>query len=489
VGLFAHWVCVKGPAHTLREAGFGQVVEAGTPGWSAGYPEEGALPPELDAFDELVAGVALSAGGPALGSWIHDSDVGYLAAADEHGGVTHLVVNPEAGEAYDVPLPEGWPDGAIARFAEWSNDAPNALDSTAIAEVVGRDWTFAEEGVRELHERLGLAVPFEAEPDATIATPMPRATVDAIDARGLGGYEAPLPWMTEMFLHGMRSTPWRTARHVPGVGADFIGIWDRDSPEAPIASFPISKQGEAQAMQELLRLQASLMRSDVGGDQLAGFERTFFGEQTVRLIQRELPWKDARYVAGYGSAFIGVWDRERPDAPIEQLASDNAGLKQAYETVGRLLFEDVLVRKELPGVRLFLPRVEARVVQQEVAPEFLERIHELGPEVRAAWEEQMEGGGPWIRSPSGPWLLTEEDEDEAWPPTLSGTGRFYLYGAGMTGTEDEDELYLMCQGNFPTEEGAREMATRRYAQGEWREVPEDVPRNLLDTVRWVLAHE
>jgi hypothetical protein len=90
---------VKGPADALRDAGFSEVVEVQTPGRLAGYPDGDAQLPEWEELDELVARVAASAGAPALGSWIYDSDIGYLAAADEHGGIARLVINPDAGEA------------------------------------------------------------------------------------------------------------------------------------------------------------------------------------------------------------------------------------------------------------------------------------------------------------------------------------------------------------------------------------------------------
>lgn len=401
MGLFAHWVSVKGPAEALREAGYGEIVEAETPPWLSGHSGDEMQLPEWDDFDEIVARVAASAGGPALGSWVYDSDVGYLAAVDEHGTFARIVINPDACEAYELPLPDGWPDRAVAGFAEWSEAAPNALDPNALAEIVERDWTFAEDGVQAVHERLGLSTTDEAQPDLTVPTPPLRATLDALGAQGLGGYE-----------------------------------------------------------------------------------QSFHGEHTYRLIQRELPWKDARYVAGYGAGSFGVWDRAQPDGPIEQFSADHAGMVEAYEAVGRLLFEDVLARKELPGLRLYLPRVEPRMVEQQIHPEFLDKIQGLSPEERAAWEENLKRG-TWLRSPAGPWLLTEEDEDEAWPPSVSGTGRFYLYASGFT--EAQGELNLICQGNFPTEEVARETATRRYAQGEWSEVPNEVPRNLLETVRWLLA--
>ena len=401
MGVFAHWVSVRGSAEALVEAGYPEIVEAETPGWLTGHSGDDMQLPEWEDFDATVARVAASVGGPAVGSWVYDSDVGYLAAGDEQGMLARLVINPAACQAYDLPLPEGWPDRAVAGFAEWSNAAPNALDTAAIAEIVERDWTFAEEGVQDLHQRLGLSTPYEAQRDLTVSSPPPRATVDDLDARGLGG-----------------------------------------------------------------------------------FEQSFHGEGTYRLIQRELNWKDARYVAGYGAGFLGIWDRERPSAPIEQFSADHAGMLEAYETVGRLLFEDVLARKELPDLRLYLPRVEPRMVQQQIPPDFLERIQELSPDQRAAWEENLDRG-MWVRSPAGPWLLSEEDEDEAWPPSVSGAGRFYLYASGFT--DAKGELNLICQGNFPTEEHARETAARRYAQGEWLEVPDEVPRNLLETVRWLLA--
>jgi hypothetical protein len=164
MGLFAHWICAKDGGDALRDAGFGEIVEAETPGWVIGQPESGAQLPEWEELDETVARVAAAAGGSALGSWIYDSDVGYLVAADGDGTLCRLVVNPEAADAYDFPFPEGWPDGAIASFAEWSEGAPNSLDARAIAEVVGRDWSVAEEGVQDLP--LACLSNFASEQDA-----------------------------------------------------------------------------------------------------------------------------------------------------------------------------------------------------------------------------------------------------------------------------------------------------------------------------------
>ena len=124
MGLFAHWVCAKEAADALRDAGFAEVVETEAAGWQMGYPERRAQLPEWEEFDDAVARLAADAGGAALGSWIYDSDVGYLIAAEGDRGITRLVVNPDAADAYDLPLPEAWPDGAIAGFAEWSKGAP-----------------------------------------------------------------------------------------------------------------------------------------------------------------------------------------------------------------------------------------------------------------------------------------------------------------------------------------------------------------------------
>jgi hypothetical protein len=94
MGLFAHWICAKDGGDALRDAGFGEIVEAETPGWVIGQPESGAQLPEWEELDETVARVAAAAGGSALGSWIYDNDVGYLVAADGYGTLSRLVVNP-----------------------------------------------------------------------------------------------------------------------------------------------------------------------------------------------------------------------------------------------------------------------------------------------------------------------------------------------------------------------------------------------------------
>ena len=487
MGLFAHWVVVKGSADPIREVGLVHVVETESNGWLTGYPDEDADLPKPAELDDLVSRVASAADGPALGAWVYDSDVGYVVAADESGPVARLAINGElAQEMYDAKLPDDWPDAEIAGFAKWSVHAPRKLDPPAIAEVILRKWSLAEEGVEELHERLGLAIPFESEP-----VPRPGvepANVDSVGAMVLGGYEAPLPWMTEGFRVGGRLVPWREARFVPGVGADFIGIWDRESPEEPIARFRRSSRGESEAMDKLHELQESLRRAAVGGDELVGFKRPLEAGHTFRLIQRELPWSEARYVAGHGSDFIGIWDRERPGEPIERFPADDNGLTRAYAAVESLLFEDVLPRKELLGMRLYLPRSERRFVQYDVKPGMFDRVQGLTPKRRAEWEEHLKRGGFGVITPSGPWLLTEEEEDEKWPPTITFGGRFFLYVCGLSGNET-DELGFLCRGNFPTEQEAREAAMRLHAEGEWLPVPKDIPTNLLDTARWLLANE
>jgi hypothetical protein len=490
VGLFAHWVVVKGSPDALREAGFGEIVESETSGWLIGYPAEDADLPGWRAFDEAIAGIAAAANGPALGAWIYDSDVGYLAAADESGVAIRCVINADvARDPYGAELPDDWAEAAAVGIAAWSRRAPKTLEPSVVAELISREWSPAEEGVEEMHERLGLAVPYEAAPAETPARGPAPATVDTIGAAALGGYTGPLPWMTEGFRVGGRLVQWREARYVPGVGEDFIGIWDRESPDEPIARFRRSGRGESEAMHELHRLQEPLRRAKVRGDELAGFEQPLDVGHTFRLIQRELPWSEARYVAGHGRDFIGIWDREQPGEPIERFPASESGLTGAYSAVSRLLFEDVLPRKELSGIRFYLPRTERRFIQYDVTPGMFDRVQGLTPKQRAEWEERLKRGGFGVITPFGPWLLTEEEEDEKWPPTVDFGGRFFLYVHGLSGDETADELGFLCQGNFPTEDEAREAAIRLHAEGEWLPVPQDVPSNLLDTVRWLLANE
>lgn len=157
MGLWAQNVGVKGtslPQAVLARAGGEQFgVPEGMDGWSWATLE-GFL--EFEELDRLAAEAGQHAGGPALAFSVHDSDSVYLVGADATGVRFQLMVNPEAWE--DEPLPQEV-DGAAA----WSREhAPLDPSSKDIADILGRQFVFGEEGLDAVLASMGL-VPPEAE--------------------------------------------------------------------------------------------------------------------------------------------------------------------------------------------------------------------------------------------------------------------------------------------------------------------------------------
>ncbi len=95
---------------------------------------------------------------------------------------------------------------------------------------------------------------------------------------------------------GRHPADWQDLRHVPGLGQGYLGIWDRESPDEPIAVFIVSRRGESRLREELERLQpgtgASRGRHDRfgridGSAPIAGERRAaavFEGEEVVGVV-------------------------------------------------------------------------------------------------------------------------------------------------------------------------------------------------------------
>ena len=105
---------------------------------------------EFDRLDELVAEAAASASAAALGFSVHDSDSVYLVGGDPRGRRFRLVVNPEAFE-------DELPGQEVEEAAAWARDhAPQAPTAEELADVLSRDYVFAEEGLDVLLAGMGL---------------------------------------------------------------------------------------------------------------------------------------------------------------------------------------------------------------------------------------------------------------------------------------------------------------------------------------------
>ncbi|SRR6266545_1212974 len=200
---------------------------------------------------------------------------------------------------------------------------------------------------------------------------------------------------------------------------------------------------------------------------------------TFNVVQRHIPIREARFVPGLGDGFAGVWDRERPEEPIARFRDTDEGQSQAEGLATKLLFEDAFAQRLVPGERLYVSWEEPRWVPRasfgEIATD--ERMkkmlggHRVGPAYFQTWP--------------GPWLLLEEDDGEQWPPIppTGNPGRWFLYVFAYEGSDDCFDL--LCEGFFATRKEAQAYAARVYStEGPWMPVPDDVPRDLLATIRW-----
>src|SRR5438067_3589844 len=245
MGYFGQWLVAKGvDAPTLREWGLEPWGEGAARGWLFARTQD---PSRL--ADHVAK--ASAEGGAAVGAAVFDSDFAYVVAARDGVQAAEVAVNLESAQSYDVDLPS-YPDA----FARWTQVAPRALTGDEVRDILSKNWVLAEEGVQELFERAGLPQPYDPGKPADLPTrdrPSP-ATVESVNAGGLGGYQSTFGWMRDAYRVAGEDLPWADARYVPGVGADFLGIWDREDPSMPAFRFPRTSRGESQLEAELERL-------------------------------------------------------------------------------------------------------------------------------------------------------------------------------------------------------------------------------------------
>jgi hypothetical protein len=112
-------------------------------------------------------------------------------------------------------------------------------------------------------------------------------------------------------------------RHVLGYGADFFGIWDRQSPSIPSERFPRTDDGWRQAWMRFAALEPNAAAVPADTAQAAQTDPS----DTDAM---QYTHSGTRYLLGYGKTFFGIWDRQNPAAPVERFPRTDEGWASAW---------------------------------------------------------------------------------------------------------------------------------------------------------------
>ena len=156
MGLWVQNVGVRAPSMPPGVAGRAAAEKDSVPepmdgwAWATWATLAGGSFLDLEELDALAADAAREAGAPALAYSVHDSDSAYVTGADASGTRFRLMLNPEA---WEDELPPQEVDAAAA----WAGDnAPLTPSPDEIADVLERQFVFAEDGLSVLLARMGL---------------------------------------------------------------------------------------------------------------------------------------------------------------------------------------------------------------------------------------------------------------------------------------------------------------------------------------------
>jgi hypothetical protein len=128
-------------------------------------------------------------------------------------------------------------------------------------------------------------------------------------------------------------------RYVLGYVADSFGIWDRQTPGAPVERFPRTDDGWRSAWIRFVSLEPNHQQVGSGGQQPAaspaaptasGPPRTAPAPDPSDNQVLQYTHSGSDYLLGYGRTFFGIWLRTDPSRPLERFPRDDAGWAAAW---------------------------------------------------------------------------------------------------------------------------------------------------------------
>ncbi len=126
-------------------------------------------------------------------------------------------------------------------------------------------------------------------------------------------------------------------RYVLGYGADFFGIWDRQSPATATERFDRTDDGWRRAWMRFSSLEphhtaVPQSTEDATTPATAGQPpgTTALAPDSSDHDVLQYTHSGTRYLLGYGRTFFGIWDRQAPATPVEKFPRDDAGWAAAW---------------------------------------------------------------------------------------------------------------------------------------------------------------
>ena len=117
-------------------------------------------------------------------------------------------------------------------------------------------------------------------------------------------------------------------RYVLGYGADFFGIWDRQTPAVATERFPRTDDGWRDAWIRFVALEPNHTAVADGGSAPAAAATQAVAPGDDDAVQ--YTHSGTRYLLGYGKAFFGIWDRQNPARPAERFPRTDEGWAEAW---------------------------------------------------------------------------------------------------------------------------------------------------------------
>jgi hypothetical protein len=274
------------------------------------------------AFDALEsAGREVSGGSSrAIVAAVQSSDFAYLAAIDDGEVTARAVINRRLAEDFQEGLAalqacrelygtDEWEPLATASLSSWREPIQARRGPGDLERILAREWVDALEGMDHLLEAVGVP------PSGSLTTEPVFGEARYVDDSGGGSIRGV----------GLR---FEDQPFVMGVGEGFLGVWDRAHPATPAARFPSTPDGR-RAREAFFITHCFPVQSPEFGESWKVESSGPFPTQTDRSRLTSLD--DERFLLGWGVDFIGIWDREHPDAPVARFPDTEEGNLAAWE--------------------------------------------------------------------------------------------------------------------------------------------------------------